>query len=288
MRILATVTLVWCSLGIACAPGDRSSRTLDVDNARISYTVAGSGPAVVLIHGWALSQREWDDQFAALAPHFRVVMYDRRGYGGSTGLSDPSTEPGDLRALLDTLEVESAVLVGHSAGADIATRFAAAMPERVDGLVLYGGGPPEEFPLPSKGPGFEFVRTFARQHGLDSLFRLVTTLPHFQPGPHRTAAMQARLDSMLAGYSGRDILEDHQPSGTFPPARFAEVRQWRIPTLFISGAAEEPYWHLMSDSLVRWMPNARKVIVPGGGHGVHFDEPGRFNAALLEFLREIR
>jgi 3-oxoadipate enol-lactonase len=288
MRMLATATTVWCSLGLACASSAPSHRTLDVGDTRINYTDVGRGPAVMLIHGWALSLREWDDQVAALAPHFRVVAYDRRGYGKSTGFADPSADPGDLRALLDTLGIRSAVLVGHSGGADIAGRFAAAMPERVDGLVLYGGGPPQGFPIPSKGPGFEFVKTFARQHGVDSLFRLVRTLPHFQPGPNRTPAMRARLDSILAGYSGRDILEDHQPSGAFPPARFAEVRQWRFPTLFISGAAEEPYWHLAADSLVRWMPNARKVVIPGGGHGVHFDEPGLFNAALLTFLRQIR
>jgi pimeloyl-ACP methyl ester carboxylesterase len=282
------VARLGCSLGLACAPGDRSNRTLDVGDARINYTVAGGGPAVVLIHGWALSLREWNDQIVALAPHFRVVAYDRRGYGKSTGFADPSADPGDLRALLDTLRIRSAVLVGHSAGADVATRFAAAMPERVDGLVLYGGGPPEDFPIPSKGPGFEFVKTFARQHGVDSMFRLVMTLPQFQPGPHRSRAVEARLDSMITGYTGRDILEDHPPSGAFPPARFAEVRWWRFPTLFISGAAEEPYWHMASDSLVRWMPNARKVVIPGGGHGVHFDEPGRFDAALLAFLHEIQ
>ena len=283
----ASATTVWCSLGLACTPSAPSSRTLDVGDARINYTVAGSGPAVVLIHGWALSLREWDDQVSALAPDFRVVAYDRRGYGKSTGFADPSADPGDLRTLLDTLGIRSAVLVGHSAGADVAARFAAAEPARVNGLVLYGGDPPEGFPIPSEGPGLEFAKTFARQHGIDSLFRLVLTMPRFQPGPHRTPATQARLDSILAGYSGRDLLEDHPPSGGFPPARLAQVRQWRIPTLFISGAAEEPYWHLATDSLVRWMPNARKVVIPGGGHGVHFDEPGLFNTALLGFLRDI-
>ena len=59
-----------------------------------------------------------------------------------------------------------------------------------------------------------------------------------------------------------------------------------MPTLFISGEREAPRWHLVADSLARWMPNARKVVIPGGGHGVHFDEPERFNAALLAFLRE--
>jgi pimeloyl-ACP methyl ester carboxylesterase len=57
-----------------------------------------------------------------------------------------------------------------------------------------------------------------------------------------------------------------------------------MPTLFISGEHETPRWHLVADSLARWLPNARKVSIPGGGHTVHLDEPERFNRALLDFL----
>jgi 3-oxoadipate enol-lactonase len=289
LKRCAMISAVGCSVVLlGCRPGAPSNHTLSLKDARINYTVAGSGQAVVLIHGWALSLREWDDQIAALAPNFRVVAYDRRGYGKSTGYADISADPGDLRALLDTLGIRSAVLVGHSMGADVAASFAAAMPERVDGLVLYGGDPPEGLPLPTKGLRFEDVKAFARQHGVDSLLRFALTLPQFQPGPHRTPAVKARLDSIIAAYNGRDVLEDHPASGAFPPARFSAMRQWRFPILLISGAAEEPEWHVVSDSLVRWMPNVRKVVIPGGGHGVHFDEPKLFNDALLEFLRAPR
>jgi pimeloyl-ACP methyl ester carboxylesterase len=271
--------------GTSCAP---RADTIEVGDARIHYAVAGSGSTVVLIHGWALSLREWDDQVAALAPHYRVVALDRRGYGRSTGRADPSADPGDIRALLDTLGARSAVLVGHSAGADVAIRFAAAMPERVEALVLYGGGEPDSFPVPAPaGSGFGMMRHFARRHGVDSLVRFVTSLPQFRPGPGRSPAIAARFDTILAQYSGTDLLEDHPESGAFAPPRYDAMRGWPIPTLFISGEWERPRWHLVSDSLARWMPDARKVVIPGGGHGVHIDEPARFNAALLAFLREV-
>jgi 3-oxoadipate enol-lactonase len=60
-----------------------------------------------------------------------------------------------------------------------------------------------------------------------------------------------------------------------------------MPTLFISGDHERARWQLVADSLVRWMPDARKVLIPGGAHGVHIDEPERFDAALLAFLRAV-
>jgi pimeloyl-ACP methyl ester carboxylesterase len=288
MRRLATTLPLVAGLSLACASPAPRTGTVETSGARIHYVVAGSGPAVVLIHGWALSVREWDDQVAALAPHYRVVAFDRRGYGRSTGFADPSADPGDVRALLDTLRIRSAVLAGHSAGADVAIRFAAAIPERVEALVLYGGGEPDSFPVPlPPGPSFATAKTFARQYGVDSLMRFVMSLPQFQPGPHRSAAIAARLDSMIAAYRGKDLLEDHPESAAFPRPRSDVVRRWPMPTLFISGEWEGPRWQLVSDSLVRWMPDARKVLIPGGGHAVHFDEPERFNAALMAFLRDV-
>ncbi len=146
MRKLTTA-LALAGLSLGCTRPAAKTGALVTKDAQIHYVVAGDGPAVVLIHGWALSLREWDDQIAALSPHYRVVAFDRRGYGRSSGSADVSADPGDIRALLDTLRIRSAVLVGHSAGAEVAIRFAAAMPERVDALVLYGGASPTAFPF---------------------------------------------------------------------------------------------------------------------------------------------
>jgi len=282
-RLLTLATLA--AFPIGCASDATRAGTLDRGDARIHYVVGGKGPAVVLIHGWALNLREWDDQVAALAPRYRVVAMDRRGYGQSTGYADSSADPGDVAALLDMLGIQVATIAGHSAGADVAIRFAAAMPDRVEALVLYGGGEPEGFPVPPPpGPGFEIIKPIARQYGLDSVFTLARSLPMFQPGPNRTPAMARRVDSIIGDYSGKDLLEDHPASGAYPPAQFDAMRQWTFPTLFISGALENPRWLMMADTMVRWMPHAREIRIPGGAHGVHFDEPARFNAALLDFL----
>ena len=263
-------------------------RYLDANGVRIRFRATGSGPAVVLIHGWALDLREWTDQIAALAPRYRVIAFDRRGFGKSTGNADVSADPGDVRALLDTLGIRSAILVGHSAGAMVAQRFGAAMPDRVNALVLYGGPAPAGFTYPGGArPLAEEAQgrgAIARQYGIDSVMRSVEALPQFRPGANRSAAMTSRLDSILKDYSGRDLLDPHPPSGAFPVARLEQVKAWRFPILLISGDREAQPWQTMSDSLVRWMPNAKKVLIPGGGHGVHFDEPKRFNAALLAFL----
>ena len=274
-------------LAASVAPATAQSRYLNVDGARIHYVVAGAGPAVVLIHGWALNLREWTDQIAALSPRYRVIAFDRRGFGKSTGTADASADAGAIRALLDTLGIRSAILVGHSVGANIAQAFMVAMPERVNALVLYGGSPPQGFAGRGATPPNNGRGAIARQYGIDSLMRATLSQPQFLPGPNRTPAMNARLDSILEAYSGRDLLDERAPSRAFPLATLDQVRAWRVPMLFISGEHETPLWHTMSDSLVRLMPNARKIVIRGGGHGVHFDEPQRFNAALLAFLDSV-
>jgi len=180
------------------------------------FEAAGQGRAVVFIHGFALNLREWDDQMKALSPQYRVIAYDRRGFGKSTGVADISTEPGDLKELLDTFGVRSAVLVGHSGGAGVAMRFAIAHGDRVDALVLYPGQPPQGFPiLPSEPNPLARMGEFVRKYGLDSLFKFMSTLPQFWNPPNRPD-IQARIDAMTATYSGRDLIEGRNTSGPYP------------------------------------------------------------------------
>ena len=87
----------------------------------------GSGPAVVLIHGWPLSHRMWEPQlYPLLDAGYRVISYDRRGFGSSAfpfGGYDYDTMAGDLKALLDDLDVRDASLVGFSMGGGEVARY---------------------------------------------------------------------------------------------------------------------------------------------------------------------
>ena len=98
----------------------------------------GSGPAIVLVHGFSLDGRMWDEQVAALRDIATVVRLDLRGYGRS---SDPApgvayAHSADLLALLDHLNITSAVFVGLSMGGLVALHTALVAPQRVQGLVL--------------------------------------------------------------------------------------------------------------------------------------------------------
>src|SRR5262245_41870061 len=109
-------------------------------DARLRLRDQGRGPAVVFIHAWTLDLDAWQPQATALADSFRVIRYDRRGFGLSEGVPGRAADARDLGRLLDHLGLESAMLVGASQGARVALAFALACPERVRALVL--DGPP--------------------------------------------------------------------------------------------------------------------------------------------------
>jgi pimeloyl-ACP methyl ester carboxylesterase len=116
-------------------------RTVSVGGRAIAYREAGSGPALVLLHGIGNQSGSWVQQLESLADRFRVIAWDAPGYGGSDALPVESPVAADyaaaLRDLLDALGIERATVVGSSLGCLMGTSFAAAHPERVARLMLF-------------------------------------------------------------------------------------------------------------------------------------------------------
>jgi 3-oxoadipate enol-lactonase len=112
--------------------------TAAVNGVQINYADTGSGPAVVLSHGFLMDQSMFDAQVAALAPEYRVITWDQRGHGGTlaTGPFSYWDSARDVLGLLDHLGVERAVLGGMSQGGFLSLRAAMLAPERVSGLIL--------------------------------------------------------------------------------------------------------------------------------------------------------
>jgi len=281
MRLLPLAAIICVHVAAA------QQRTINVGDVMINYDVAGrSGPAVVFIHGWTHNLSVWDDQVAALSNRYRVVRFDTRGYGKSSGFSDPSADPQDLLTLLEALHIPSAYIVGHSRGGDVALRFAAAYPQRVKGLVLYGAFP-EGFPAPpAVGQFFGSLPEIARKNGLDSVGKLLLASDIAWVPPGRNDVME-RYRRLWASYSGKDLLNPQPESHRVPVPSTEQIKMMRVPTLVIVGDHEAPFIASAADSLARWIPGAKKVVIPNAGHGAHFAQPASFNSALTDFISDV-
>src|SRR5690606_31246270 len=113
---------------------------LPVEGGRLYYEAAGQGQPLVMIHAGIADSRMWTPQWDTFAQRCRVIRYDTRGYGKTTTDSVEFSNRADLRALLDHLVVEQAILIGCSRGGQIAVDFTIEFPERVRALIPVAAG----------------------------------------------------------------------------------------------------------------------------------------------------
>lgn len=279
-----TFVLILVTLGLVHA----KDQYLSLDGVKLRYETAGSGPAVVLIHGWAVSLESWHFLFPDLLDEYTVIRYDRRGFGKSNGSPDVSLDPIDLRNLLDKLKIEQAILIGHSQGGGSALRFALSFPERLLGLVLFGSEPPTGFGLPWSGPDAmpSGMAQAARNHGLDTVRDMFVGHPignGFVQGTEGHRIMTA----MFEAYDGRDLLNPEPSAKATPSPNIGRLTEIVVPTLVITGDLELPYLQIASDALAYGIPNAERIVVQGGGHSVMLQQPERFNAEINRFLSSL-
>ena len=274
---------------LTLAPGAAlraQSGVVEVNGVVLPYEVQGSGPPLVLIHGWAVNRAFWDLDVERLARQHTVIRYDRRGFGAATGKPDATADAADLKALLERLGYAKVHVMGHSAGAAVALTFAVRYPEMVDRLVLFGPGPFAGLDVSAAGappPVGAWIEA-ARTHGLDSLRAGIArwAASHFGATPPEGVALAQRL---LATYSGADLLDPTPPSNLVPPAHADDLASVRAPTLVILGEQEMPANRIAADAIAARIPGARKVVIPGGGHVVNCAQPEPFAAEVLGFLR---
>jgi 3-oxoadipate enol-lactonase len=255
-------------------------RELDVAGARLRYRDEGSGRAIVFVHGWTLDLDVWEPQ-QPLAADLRVVRYDRRGFGFSSGAPSLARDITDLGAVLSVLGVVSPLLVGMSQGARVALEFAARHPSRVRGLVL-DGAPPLLDDLPGEDLALESLRQLAERHGLEA-FRRAWSMHPLTQLTTADARMHTLLARILARYPGRDLLANGVPQ---PEAIDRELlADVRVPVLVVNGARDTEARRRAGALLRDALPSAEHVLIPDAGHLPNLDAPREYNQLMSGFAR---
>ena len=261
----------------------------------LHYEDQGTGSPVVLIHGWPLSGRSWESQVPALVDAgYRVITYDRRGFGSSSQPWDGydyDTFAADLSALLEHLDIHDATLVGFSMGGGEVVRYIGTYgTDRVSKAVLAAAVPPYLYKSDDNPGG-----------GLDD-----ATIEQFQAGVKGDRL--AFLDGFTTNFftAGDDLLVSEpqrryaldiaafaSPKGTldcisaFGRTDFrGDIAKITVPTLILHGD---------SDAIVPFEVSGKRshediagsqlVLVEGGPHGLNVTHAEEFNKALLEFLK---
>src|ERR1700722_879044 len=268
-------------------PADSTERYFTVDGARLRYRDEGIGPAVLLVHGWALDLEMWDGLAAALRDEFRVVRLDRRGFGLSSGRPALERDATDLDALCRQLSLADVALLGMSQGARAVLRLAMCTERRISCLVL--DGPPdldrgavcEEDATYGDVPLSRY-RALLRMGGMDAVRREWAMHPLMRL---RTADPEARvlLNAILRRYPGNDLLEGASVDG--PTDERVRPEAIATPTLVITGEHDLLRRVQAAAVLARRLPCAERAVICGAGHLSNLDNPVAYHNRVRAFLR---
>jgi pimeloyl-ACP methyl ester carboxylesterase len=261
-----------------------------IHDGTLYYEAAGHGSPVVLLHSGNLDSRTWDPQFLAFARSHHVVRYDARGLGRSSPANVSYAAHEDLLALLDSLHIRHASLVGLSGGARIAVDFALAHPDRVDRLVLAEPG--------LSGWRFRDVgdTSWARDWRAaalrrDSVGMAVSWLTSDWMKPAMEhAELRPRLREWILAGAGNwlGLIRHGDLERVAEPPALGRTRLLRAPTLAIIGSRDLPEIQHIVDTLTATVPNIRRVTFTGAGHMVNLEQADRFTQVVLDFLREAK
>jgi len=266
------------SAAAASLPAPGSSGYLDVPGGRLYFEEFGSGFPIVLIHDGLAHREIWDAQVAALAPDYRVIRYDRRGYGLSDQPTAAYSNVADLHALMTGRGIERAVLIGSSAGGGLTIDFTLAHPEMVEALVLSG----------AVVDGLSYTLHFMKRGYANFAPDLETTLSRWIDDPYAVApgndAARARFGELLRAaphnldFAKNQYLE--QPAA----AALGRLREIRTPALILVGDRDIPDVHAHAGAIEAGIAGARRVVIGGAGHLPYLEQPEAFQHEVAEFL----
>lgn len=260
----------------------------------LHYEDHGAGTPVVMIHGYPASSSSWEKQRQALLRGgYRVITYDRRGFGASSQATagyDFNTLSHDLHTLMTQLDLRDVALVGHCMGTGEAVHYLAAIgSERVSKMVLIAPLPPFLLRTPDNPEG-------VRREVFDAIIKAMQT--------HRPTYTKALLDDIF----NADVLGDSRVSeqdvqlswnvavSAAASAAVDCITAWLtdfrqdlpridLPTLIVQGDQDRIFpIHVTGRRLSTLIKDARFVVVKGGPHAVHWTHAEEVNRAMLDFL----
>jgi pimeloyl-ACP methyl ester carboxylesterase len=263
------------------------SRTVEVDGVAAAYLEAGTGPVLLLVHGWAGNIYNWKEVIGPLSQNFRVLAVDLPGSGQSgcdVKVKYTTTAYADFLAhFLDALKIPKASVLGNSMGGQVAAEFALNHPDRTLKLILCDAAGAGNF------PGlFQLAGVLVTNRTVVPLIHLVFPVKEDklagQPESERLRVRLAeeRYTSDARACTGRALAASMK---SMVRSNLSDrLGQIQAPTLVIWGSNDDLLPVKTADIFAAKIPGASKVIITGGVHTPMQWRPAEFVSAITSFL----
>lgn len=271
-----------------------TDHAIDVPGSRLNVVDDGAGPPIILLHAGVADLRAWDAMVTPLvAAGHRVIRYDARGYGRSATLDVEFSPRADLLAVMDTLGVRRAAMVGNSRGGMIAFDTAIESPDRVVAVVGVGAGV-GGYDGGSTAEEAAIEEEYERVDSADPFDAIALTefeVGVWGDGPGQPAGRLAADARTLLYQMGLPLNEPDHVRGRevrlAPPAadRIAELR---CPVLTVAGTLDFSGVVTAARMLEADAPNARAVIWDDVAHMIGMEQPDRLAGEIVAFLAPLR
>lgn len=280
---------------------DEDSQFIEVDGLKVHYKETGSGePVFILLHGFGASLFSWHAVMQPLAEYGRVIAFDRPGFGLTerpmpgewTGQNpySPEAQVDLVLGLMDTLDVEQAILVGNSAGGTVSVNLALNHPERVQALVLVdaaiyagGGSPPWARPFLGTPQMRHLGPLIARQ--IQKRGPELIDLAWHDASKITPEILEGYRKPLLVHNWDRALWELTIASRTLNLAD--RLDELQMPVLVVTGDDDRIVPTEESLRLAKDIPNSKLAVIPESGHLPHEERPDVFMNEVDMFLSEI-
>jgi len=251
--------------------------TLTRNGVTLYYEVHGSGPTLLLRHGFSATSAMWQSQITALSATHRLVLWDMRGHGRSDYPDDPTqysaaATVADMAAILDAVGAKTAIIGGLSLGGYMSLAFYRAHPERTEALLIIDTGPGFKKDDAREAWNARALGTAAKLEA-EGLATLKSASAERAGSRHRNAQGLAYAARGMLTQQNADVIES--------------LPNIAVPSLVLVGGRDTPFL-AASDYMAAKIPNASKIVIPDAGHAANIDQPAAFNEAVTSFLATLK
>ncbi len=249
--------------------------TIENEGASLYYESHGEGPAVVFAHGRGGNCASWWQQVPLFAKHFKVIVFDHRGFGRSRCDNEHFEAmyfPRDIAAILDAEGIDKAALVCQSMGGWGGLKLAVTQPARVAALVL--ANTPGGLDIPEATAAIEHIASGAIPPGTGQIGK------SFAAANPEGTYLARQISSLNCNFP-----RSFNRLTSARAVSLQELEGYAIPTLCITSPEDVLFPPPVMEAVAGTIPGARLEIVPGVGHSTYFEAPQSFNALVLGFLK---